>query len=102
MRPSVALYIGGMGAKSMNFHFDVFSRMGYEAEATKIQELYLDGRKDEAAAAVPDLAHRGHRPHRSRRRRSGTTSRGGGSPSPPPCWWPGDPDTLQTMAELVL
>jgi len=37
----------------MNFHFDVFARMGYEAEARKIQELYLDGRKDEAAAAVP-------------------------------------------------
>jgi len=42
-----------MGAKSMNFHFDVFSRMGYEAEATKIQELFLEGRKEEAAAAVP-------------------------------------------------
>jgi F420-dependent oxidoreductase-like protein len=53
MRPSIALYIGGMGAKSMNFHFDVFSRMGYEAEATKIQELYLAGHKDEATAAVP-------------------------------------------------
>ena len=53
MRPYLALYIGGMGAKSMNFHFDVFARMGYEAEATKIQELYLEGRKDEAAAAVP-------------------------------------------------
>ena len=50
MRPMLA---GGMGAKSMNFHFDVFSRMGYEAEATKIQELFLAGRKDEAAAAVP-------------------------------------------------
>ena len=53
MRPSVALYIGGMGAKSMNFHFDVYARMGYEAEATKIQELYLAGHKDEAIAAVP-------------------------------------------------
>jgi F420-dependent oxidoreductase-like protein len=52
-RPMIALYIGGMGAKSMNFHFDVFARMGYEAEAAKIQELYLAGRKDEAAAAVP-------------------------------------------------
>jgi F420-dependent oxidoreductase-like protein len=52
-RPMIALYIGGMGAKSMNFHFDVFARMGYEAEAGKIQELYLAGRKDEAAAAVP-------------------------------------------------
>ncbi|MEI6701316.1 MAG: LLM class flavin-dependent oxidoreductase, partial [Actinomycetota bacterium] len=52
-RPAIALYVGGMGAKEMNFHFDVFCRMGWEAEATKIQELYLAGHKDEAAAAVP-------------------------------------------------
>ena len=53
MRPMLALYIGGMGAREVNFHFDVFCRMGYEAEAGKIQQLYLEGRKDEAAAAVP-------------------------------------------------
>ena len=53
VRPSLALYIGGMGAKSMNFHADVFSRLGYEAEVAKIQELYLAGRKPEAIAAVP-------------------------------------------------
>jgi F420-dependent oxidoreductase-like protein len=53
LRPSLALYIGGMGAREMNFHFQVFARMGFEAEATKIQDLYLDGRKDEATAAVP-------------------------------------------------
>ena len=53
MRPTLALYVGGMGARGRNFHFDVFARMGYEAEATKIQDLYLDGKKDEAAAAVP-------------------------------------------------
>ncbi len=53
IRPHLALYIGGMGAKSVNFHFDVFARMGYEGEARTIQELYLEGRKDEAAAAVP-------------------------------------------------
>jgi F420-dependent oxidoreductase-like protein len=52
-RPIMALYIGGMGARDMNFHKEVFARMGYEAEAQKIQDLYLDGRKDEAAAAVP-------------------------------------------------
>ncbi len=52
-RPFLALYIGGMGATSMNFHFDVFARMGYEAEARKVQDLYLEGHKDEAAAAVP-------------------------------------------------
>jgi alkanesulfonate monooxygenase SsuD/methylene tetrahydromethanopterin reductase-like flavin-dependent oxidoreductase (luciferase family) len=53
MRPSVALYIGGMGAKTMNFHANHFARLGYEAEVAKIQELYLDGRKAEAMAAVP-------------------------------------------------
>src|SRR5438309_9326418 len=53
MRPVLALYVGGMGARGRNFHFDVFARMGYEAEATRIQDLYLDGKKDEAAAAVP-------------------------------------------------
>jgi F420-dependent oxidoreductase-like protein len=53
LRPTLALYIGGMGARDMNFHANVFGRMGYEAEARKIQELYLEGRKDEAAATVP-------------------------------------------------
>jgi F420-dependent oxidoreductase-like protein len=52
-RPMLALYIGGMGARDMNFHFDVFVRMGFESEAHKIQDLYLDGHKDDAAAAVP-------------------------------------------------
>jgi F420-dependent oxidoreductase-like protein len=52
-RPSLALYIGGMGAREMNFHFDVFVRMGFESEAQKIQDLYLDGHKQDAAAAVP-------------------------------------------------
>ncbi len=53
IRPSIALYIGGMGAKSMNFHANHFARLGYEAEVAKIQELYLSGRKAEATAAVP-------------------------------------------------
>lgn len=53
MRPTLALYIGGMGAPGMNFHYDVFARMGYEAECRQIQELYLSGKKKEAAAAVP-------------------------------------------------
>ena len=52
-RPAIALYVGGMGAKEMNFHFDVFCRMGWEEAATKIQELYLAGHRDEAIAAVP-------------------------------------------------
>ncbi len=52
-RPMLALYIGGMGAKGYNFYNDLARRYGYDAEAETIQDLYLDGRKDEAAAAVP-------------------------------------------------
>jgi F420-dependent oxidoreductase-like protein len=50
----LALYIGGMGAKDRNFHKELIGRMGFEAEAEKIQDLYLAGKKDEAAQAVPN------------------------------------------------
>lgn len=50
----LAFYIGGMGAKTQNFHANLVRRMGYEAEADKIQQLFAEGRRDEAAAAVPD------------------------------------------------
>jgi F420-dependent oxidoreductase-like protein len=53
LRPMYALYFGGMGARGANFHNDVPRRLGYEAAAQEIQDLYLDGKKDEAAAAVP-------------------------------------------------
>ncbi len=53
MRPSLALYIGGMGARTLNFHHEVFARMGYEAEAKVIQDHYLAGDKMAAIAAVP-------------------------------------------------
>ncbi len=53
LRPMYALYFGGMGAKAANFHADVVRRMGFEADAERIQALYLAGRKAEAAAAVP-------------------------------------------------
>jgi F420-dependent oxidoreductase-like protein len=52
-RPMLALYVGGMGARGRNFYNDLARRFGFEAEAEKIQDLYLDGQKDEAAAAVP-------------------------------------------------
>ncbi|MDQ3311761.1 MAG: LLM class F420-dependent oxidoreductase [Actinomycetota bacterium] len=52
-RPMTALYIGGMGARDKNFYNGVAQRYGYEDEARRIQDLYLDGHKDEAAAAVP-------------------------------------------------
>ncbi len=50
----LALYIGGMGARKKNFYNDLARRMGYEEAASRIQDLYLAGRKAEAAAAVPD------------------------------------------------
>ena len=53
VRPMYALYFGGMGAKGTNFHANAAIRMGYEAEVDTIQQLYLSGKKDEAAAAVP-------------------------------------------------
>jgi F420-dependent oxidoreductase-like protein len=52
-RPSIALYVGGMGARGKNFYNDLARRYGFEAEAAEIQDLYLDGKKDEAAAVVP-------------------------------------------------
>ena len=52
-RPLVALYVGGMGARDKNFYNQLFVEYGYEAAAKEIQDLYLDGRKKEAEAAVP-------------------------------------------------
>jgi F420-dependent oxidoreductase-like protein len=53
-RSMAALYIGGMGSRERNFYNQLACRYGYEDEAKKIQDLYLDGKKDEAAAAVPE------------------------------------------------
>ena len=54
LKPYYALYIGGMGARGKNFYNDLFARYGYEDEAQEIQDLYLDGKQRDAAAAVPD------------------------------------------------
>jgi F420-dependent oxidoreductase-like protein len=53
LRPFYALYFGGMGAKGKNFHANVAIRMGYEEMVEEVQDLYLDGKKDEAAAKIP-------------------------------------------------
>jgi F420-dependent oxidoreductase-like protein len=101
LRPMYALYFGGMGAKSVNFHANVPIRMGYEAEVRQIQDLYLEGKKQEAAAAIPpqlieELTLIGP-PAKVRhdleawRESSVTTLLVGG-----------DPATLRTAAELVL
>jgi F420-dependent oxidoreductase-like protein len=54
VKPRLALYVGGMGARGRNFYHDIACRYGYEEAAKRIQDLYLSGRKDEAVAAVPD------------------------------------------------
>src|SRR5579859_7398451 len=54
MRPFIALYVGGMGSREQNFYNRVVSRYGYEQEAKTIQDLYLEGKRDEAMAAIPD------------------------------------------------
>src|SRR3954447_2105343 len=54
MRPFVSLYMGGMGAKEQNFHKNVFDRMGYDAITERVQKLFLDGKRDEATALIPD------------------------------------------------
>ena len=53
LRPALALYIGGMGARGVNFHYEVFARMGYEGHARTIQDHYLAGDRKAAIAAVP-------------------------------------------------
>jgi F420-dependent oxidoreductase-like protein len=54
VKPRLALYVGGMGARGRNFYNDIARRYGYEDAAKRIQDLYLSGQKEEAAAAVPD------------------------------------------------
>jgi F420-dependent oxidoreductase-like protein len=53
LRPMLALYAGGMGARNANFHFDVLARLGYEEVCLRVQDLYLNGKKREAMAAIP-------------------------------------------------
>ena len=54
LKPTLALYLGGMGARGQNFYTRLAQRYGFEAEAATIQDLYLEGKKGEAAMAVPD------------------------------------------------
>jgi F420-dependent oxidoreductase-like protein len=102
LKPYYALYIGGMGARGANFYNDLVCSYGFEAEATKVQTLYLDGRHRDAAEAVPDglvdeLALVGPRARISDRlaawRESGTTTMLVSTR---------DPATVRAIAELVL
>jgi F420-dependent oxidoreductase-like protein len=102
LRPLLALYVGGMGARGSNFYNALVCRYGYEAEAERIQHLYLEGKQREAIAAVPDelvdeVALVGPRERIAERldawRESGATTLLVGTH---------DPVALRTMAELVL
>ena len=53
MRPMLALYVGGMGSREKNFYNALVRRYGFEEAAQEVQDLYLSGKKDEAAAALP-------------------------------------------------
>ena len=53
MRPFIALYVGGMGSRKQNFYNQLVTRYGFEREAAEIQDLYLEGKRDEAMAAIP-------------------------------------------------
>ena len=54
MRPGLALYVGGMGSRKQNFYNNLVQRYGFEEAAAAVQDLYLDGKKEDAAAALPD------------------------------------------------
>jgi alkanesulfonate monooxygenase SsuD/methylene tetrahydromethanopterin reductase-like flavin-dependent oxidoreductase (luciferase family) len=54
VKAGLGFYIGGMGAKGQNYHTKLMARMGFEEEAYKIQDLFFEGKRDEAIAAVPD------------------------------------------------
>ncbi len=102
VKPMAALYIGGMGARGKNFYNDLACRYGFEAAAKEIQDLYLDGKKGDAIAAVPDelvdeIALLGPRERIADRldawRESGITTMIMGA---------AQPEALRLMAELVL
>jgi alkanesulfonate monooxygenase SsuD/methylene tetrahydromethanopterin reductase-like flavin-dependent oxidoreductase (luciferase family) len=98
----LALYIGGMGARNKNFYNDYAKRLGYEEAAVKIQDLYLDGKKMEAMAAVPDalvdeVALLGPR-ERIRDRLAAWKA----SPVGTLCVGSGQPEALRAIAEMVL
>jgi F420-dependent oxidoreductase-like protein len=102
VKPMVALYVGGMGARGKNFYNDLACRYGFEGAAKTIQDLYLDGKKGDAIAAVPDelvdeIALIGPRARIADRldawRDSGITTMILGA---------GQPEALRVMAELVL
>ena len=102
VKPHLALYVGGMGAKGRNYYNALVARYGYEAEAHEIQELYLGGKKLEAIAAVPDALVDEVALVGSRERIAERLEAWKASPVTTLLIQAHDPATLRTIAELVL
>ena len=102
VKPRLALYVGGMGARGKNFYNDLVCRYGYEEAAGRIQDLYLSGHKDEAAAAVPDALVDEVALCGPRERIKERLSRWTGSGVTTLICGVGQREALTTMAELVL
>ena len=98
----LALYIGGMGARGKNFYNDYAKRLGYEAAAVKIQDLYLDGKKAEAMAAVPDKLVDEIALVGPKERIRDRVAAWKGSPASSMLIGAGQPEALRLLAELVL
>ncbi len=101
-KPKLALYIGGMGARDKNFYNDYTRRLGYEDAARKIQDLYLAGKKDEAAAQVPDALVDEVALVGSRERIRDRLPAWKASPVGTMCIGTAQPEALRTLAEFVL
>jgi len=101
VKPMLALYMGGMGARGKNFYNDLACRYGYEAAAKEIQDLYLDGKKAEATAAVPDALVDEVALLGPRERIADQLEAWKGSGVTTMILGAGQPEALQLMAELV-
>jgi hypothetical protein len=102
VKPMLALYIGGMGHREKNFYNDFARRLGYEEAAVRVQDLYLDGKKAEAAAAVPNELVDVTTLCGPRERIAERVERWKAVPLGTLCLGAGQPEALQLMAELVL
>jgi F420-dependent oxidoreductase-like protein len=102
VKPHLALYVGGMGAKGQNYYTRLVARYGYEREANEIQELYLGGKKMEAIAAVPDALVDEVALVGGRDRIADRLDAWKESPVTTLLIQAHDPGTLRTMAELLL
>jgi F420-dependent oxidoreductase-like protein len=102
IKPRLALYVGGMGARGKNFYNELVRRYGYDETAERVQDLYLSGKKEEAAAAVPDALVDEVALCGPRERIKERLSRWAGSGVTTMICGVGQVEALRTMAEIAL